>query len=195
MTVGIFERQCGVASAYAAAVATSERELRVPVDGGEIVAWVRDLKDADADADADADTNALLLHGGPGMSDYLSDLAHELDGLLTTARYQQRGLTPSVVDGDVSVEGHVRDAIAVLDRLGWQKPVVIGHSWGGYLALHLAAAHPDRVGALVILDSLGATGDGGVSEFVPNLRRHITADDLARMAELEAIENPTEAER
>ncbi len=168
-------------------MAIPERQVRVPVDGGDIVAWVRDA--------TDADNKALLLHGGPGMSDYLSTLADELDGLLTTARYQQRGLAPSVVDGDVSVEGHVRDAVAVMDELGWHKPVVIGHSWGGYLALHLATAHPDRVRALVILDSLGATGDGGVSEFVPRLRRNITATDLARMAELEAIENPTPEEQ
>ena len=161
--------------------------MKIPVDGGELGAWVRD-------APAGA-RKAVLLHGGPGLSDYLDTLADELDGLLTTVSYQQRGLSPSVVDGDVSVEGHVRDAVAVMDALGWHKPVVIGHSWGGYLALHLAVAHPDRVGALVILDLLGATGDGGVKQFVPNLRRRLSERDLARMAELEQIEEPTQSER
>jgi pimeloyl-ACP methyl ester carboxylesterase len=168
-------------------VAATERELRVPVEGGELVGLVRD-------GPPDS-RNALILHGGPGMSDYTSTLADELEDLLTTARYQQRGLAPSVVDGDVSVEGHVRDAVAVIDKLGWHKPVVIGHSWGGYLALHLAVAHAHEIGALVILDSLGATGDGGVKQFVPNLRSGISAETLARIVDLEALEKPSSAEQ
>jgi len=101
----------------------------------------------------------LLLHGGPGLSEYLDTLVAELDGLVTTARYQQRGLAPSVVSGDISIEGHVADAVAVMDALGWDRPLVIGHSWGGHFALHLAVARPARIGGLVIIDALGAVGD------------------------------------
>jgi len=167
-------------------VATHEREFKARTPDGELVGW---LSEAPAER-----PNALLLHGGPGMSDYLSTLADELDGLVATARYQQRGLAPSVVNGDASIAGHVADAVAVLDALGWRKPVVIGHSWGGYLALQLAAAHLERIAALVILDSLGATGDGGVAEFGPALRRGLSEEKIARLDELEAIESPTEDE-
>ncbi|HEY1150268.1 MAG TPA: alpha/beta hydrolase [Pseudoduganella sp.] len=38
------------------------------------------------------------------------------------------------------------------------KPVVIGHSMGGFLALKLASDHPDKVGRLVIVDALPALG-------------------------------------
>jgi pimeloyl-ACP methyl ester carboxylesterase len=37
----------------------------------------------------------------------------------------------------------------ILDELS-PNPVVLGHSFGGRVGLHLAAAHPDRVGALVL---------------------------------------------
>ncbi|KQQ46313.1 alpha/beta hydrolase [Duganella sp. Leaf126] len=37
-----------------------------------------------------------------------------------------------------------------------QQPVIVGHSLGGFLALKLAADHPDQVGRLVIVDSLPA---------------------------------------
>ena len=166
---------------------TQEREFSAVTPDGEIVGWLRES--------ADAKASALLLHGGPGLSEYLSSLADELDGGVTTARYQQRGLAPSAVTGDVSIEGHVADAVAVMDSLGWQKPVVIGHSWGGHLALHLAAAHPERIGALVILDALGATGDGGQAEFGPALRAGLSTADTARLEALEAIEEPTEDEQ
>lgn len=36
------------------------------------------------------------------------------------------------------------------------QPVIVGHSLGGFLALKLAADHPEQVGRLVIVDSLPA---------------------------------------
>lgn len=37
--------------------------------------------------------------------------------------------------------------------LGWDRFVLVGHSWGGAIACHLAASHPDRIDALVLVDS------------------------------------------
>jgi pimeloyl-ACP methyl ester carboxylesterase len=141
----------------------SEREFHASVPGGEIVGWVRG-----------SGPPVLLLHGGPGMSDYLSDLAAELAPVATVARYQQRGLAPSVVEGDRTVEGHVADAVAVLDALGWDRAWVIGHSWGGHLVMHLAVAHPDRLLGMVVFDALGAVPDGGAAALGPNLMRNLT---------------------
>jgi pimeloyl-ACP methyl ester carboxylesterase len=42
---------------------------------------------------------------------------------------------------------------ALTDDLGWTRFALVGHSWGGAIACHLAAAHPDRVQALVLVDS------------------------------------------
>jgi pimeloyl-ACP methyl ester carboxylesterase len=140
----------------------SEREFRAAASGGEIVGSLQG-----------SGPPALLLHGGPGLSDYLADLAAELSPVLTVARYQQRGLTPSVEEGDRTVEGHVADAVAVLDALGWDRAWVIGHSWGGHLAMHLAVAHPERLLGMVAFDALGAVPDGGAAALGPNLMRDL----------------------
>jgi pimeloyl-ACP methyl ester carboxylesterase len=39
------------------------------------------------------------------------------------------------------------------DELGWRRFVLVGHSWGGAIACHLAASRPEQVRALVLVDS------------------------------------------
>ncbi|AUG80842.1 carboxylesterase [Kitasatospora sp. MMS16-BH015] len=40
----------------------------------------------------------------------------------------------------------------VLDGLGLDRPALLGHSYGGWIALGYAVRHPERVGRLVLLD-------------------------------------------
>jgi pimeloyl-ACP methyl ester carboxylesterase len=115
-------------------------------------------------------------------------LVEELDGLIDGVLHQQRGLEPSTVEGPLDVERHVDDAMAVLDHLGWKRAWLIGHSWGGHLAMHLAVAHPRRVLGLVTIDTLGAVGDGGAASLTPNLVARLTPGERARLDALLAIQ-------
>jgi proline iminopeptidase len=126
---------------------------------------------------------ALLLHGGPGLPDYLEGCSAELANLFTTIRYTQRGVAPSTVGPPYSIETHMEDALAVLDAFDLEQAWVIGHSWGGHLALHLAVAHPERFHGIVCVDTLGASPDA-LPEFRENLRRNLSPDESARIAEI-----------
>ena len=64
----------------------------------------------------------LLLHGGPGLSDYTAPLAAELDDAFTVIRFQQRGLEPSTTAGPFDIDRHVADAVAVLDAAAPARP-------------------------------------------------------------------------
>lgn len=44
---------------------------------------------------------------------------------------------------------------AFLDAVGVERAIVVGHSYGGAVAAHLALAHPQRVTRLVLVDSAG----------------------------------------
>jgi proline iminopeptidase len=136
----------------------------------------------------------LLLHGGPGMSEYLTMLGLEVDGW-QAIRYQQRGLAPSTSDGPFTIEQHVADAVAVLDELQLGQVTVLGHSWGGHLALHVALAHPDRVAGLVVVDPLGAVGDGGNADLMQHLGERMSPESAAAYAALgERLSGPAPAE-
>jgi pimeloyl-ACP methyl ester carboxylesterase len=68
----------------------------------------------------------------------------------------------------------VSDMAAVLDAAGASSAVLVGHSLGGYLSLEFRLAHPDRVDALVLID----TG--------PGYRRDEPRQEWNRLAERSA---------
>ena len=130
----------------------------------------------------------LLLHGGPGLGfDYLRDLADELAEENDVAWYQQRGQEPSAAEGPYTVAADVGDARRVLDALGWEKAYVVGHSWGGHLALHVAEAMPERLLGVLAVDPLGAVGDGRWPEFDEEMFRRTPESVRARARELDEL--------
>jgi proline iminopeptidase len=128
----------------------------------------------------------LLLHGGPGLPwSYLEPLVAELVAGHRVAVYQQRGLAPSTAAAPYDVATQAADVVAVLDELGWERATVVGHSWGGHLLLHVLATHPGRVSAALIVDTLGAVGDGGEAAFDDELMRRTPRRDSERVEHLE----------
>ena len=131
----------------------------------------------------------LALHGGPALNfDYLDDVVEEVGARHRVATFQQRGLAPSSADGEFTITEAIGDIEAVLDELGWDTAYLLGHSWGGHLALHAAAAIPDRLSGVLAVDPLGAVGDGGAAEFVAELVVRMPEANRSRFDELEAKE-------
>ncbi len=54
-----------------------------------------------------------------------------------------------------SIEHHTRDILCLLDDLGIQRAVIMGHSLGAFIGLVLGAEHPDRVDRLILVDGGG----------------------------------------
>lgn len=128
----------------------------------------------------------LLLHGGPGLSfSYLDELAAELASEFRVASFQQRGLAPSTVEGPFTMAQAIEDAVCVLDGLEWERAVVVGHSWGGHLALRIAAAHPERLGGVLAVDPVGVVGDGGTAAFEAEVIARTSQSARARARELD----------
>jgi pimeloyl-ACP methyl ester carboxylesterase len=61
--------------------------------------------------------------------------------------------TPALAPEDYELEPYLARLQLLLDELTLERTAVMGHSWGGVLACHLAAAEPERISALVLLDS------------------------------------------
>jgi proline iminopeptidase len=108
---------------------------------------------------------ALLVHGGPGVPDSLGPLATELEPLFDCAGYAQRPHR--------DIPAFVEEALGHLRPPSW----VIGHSWGGRLALEVARAAPADVLGLILIGSLGACGDGGWKAAAPRLTARLSDEE------------------
>lgn len=126
----------------------------------------------------------VLLHGGPGVSDYMGLLSDETTGW-RTVRYQQRGLPPSTIEGPFTVDRHVEDLRAVIDATGSDGAVLLGHSWGTHLALQATLAMGERISGLVLVDPFGIADDGGAVALAQELNERILPEDRARAAEVD----------
>jgi pimeloyl-ACP methyl ester carboxylesterase len=54
--------------------------------------------------------------------------------------------------GPYGIAAHVADLLAVLDDVAAERAVLVGHSMGAYVVARLAAEHPERAVAVVLLD-------------------------------------------
>lgn len=87
-------------------------------------------------------------------------VARRLSPRFRVLALDQRGHGSSErLPGDVSRGACVADVVAVLDELGLESAVLVGQSLGGHTAMLTAAAHPDRVRGLVLVEA----GAGGPS--------------------------------
>lgn len=135
-----------------------------------------------------AGPDALFVHGGPGMNDYLGPLADLLVKVVRSHRYTMRGIAPSPTEGPYTVAQHAADAVVLLDGLGLDQAILVGHSWGGFVAAAIGVLHPDRVRAMVLMDSTGLTGNGGIDEFFAHFDHSYSPEDADRAAELSRID-------
>jgi esterase len=114
---------------------------------------------------------ALIVHGLSYFSyDWIgpaSALASDREVVAIDMRgFGQSGWSPT---RDYKLETLSGDALNTLDALGWQQAVLIGHSFGGRVALATAGWHADRVAAVVLVDfapDIAASGRRATAERV-----------------------------
>ena len=110
------------------------------------------------EGEARPDPPVLLLHGLSSNARYWDRLARELRGRHLVAIDQRgHGLTgrpPKAPDPSTgyAMEQLIDDAVFVIQELGLQSPVVVGHSWGATVALELVGTRPGFASGLVFID-------------------------------------------
>lgn len=120
---------------------------------------------ADADGvtyhylDMGVGSDTLFLHGGgpgcTGWSDFgpVAPLFAEDRRCLILDLLQYGGSEKCLISGPMW-DFHAAKTVALMDRLGVERADFVCNSWGGTIALCLAARHPERVRSLVVTGSM-----------------------------------------
>lgn len=78
--------------------------------------------------------------------------------------WDERGFGGTRATGDFTYWDSARDVLALMDHLGIESAVVGGMSQGGFLSLRVALTAPDRVTALILIDTQAGTEDPATVE-------------------------------
>jgi len=145
----------------------------------------------------------ILLHGFPDTPHTWDAIAPQIAaaGYRTIAPFL-RGYAPSGIpsaDADGVVTGH--DVIALIEALGYENAIVIGHDWGALATYAAANIAPERITKMVTIaiphprtylmhpDALGSSPH--FEELAqPDAAMNVAADDFARIDELYAQWSP-----
>jgi haloalkane dehalogenase len=100
----------------------------------------------------------VMLHGNPTWSFYYRELAAALASTyrVVVPDHMGCGLSdkPDDTDYDYTLRQRVDDLGALLDHLDLRERLtLVVHDWGGMIGMAYAAAHPERVGRLVITNT------------------------------------------
>ncbi|WP_340074119.1 alpha/beta hydrolase [Leptobacterium sp. I13] len=101
-----------------------------------------------------------LLSGGPGVSSSaLMPIVEELKDSFQVILIDQRGtgksLLKEVNEQTITLDNYVEDINNVRLALGIDEWIVLGHSWGGGLAMAVTAKYPGNISGLIVIGSLG----------------------------------------
>jgi pimeloyl-ACP methyl ester carboxylesterase len=151
-------------------VSVGDVRLFVDIDGLE---WV-----------PDGDTmrrrpTALVLHGGPGLdsamsktsSSYLTDIAQ-----VVYFDHRANGRSESGAQETWNLAQWGDDVYALCQALGIEKPVVIGGSFGGFVAMSYAVRHPEHPAALVLISTAARKPQ---NEMIVDAFRRLGGDEVA----------------
>jgi esterase len=97
----------------------------------------------------------VMLHGLRAYGQWFEEFAEaaETDFFMIAPDQRGRGSTDWATDGKYDTDAYVADLLQLVDRWPIQRFAIVGHSMGGTNAINFAARYPDRVSALVIVDS------------------------------------------
>jgi proline iminopeptidase len=97
----------------------------------------------------------VLMHGGPSLDHLSLSSFRRCADRFTLIFYDHRcnGRSQGAPVSSMTWQNLTADADALRERLGFDRWAVLGHSFGGHVAIEYALRYPDRLSHLVLLDT------------------------------------------
>ncbi|MDX2435831.1 MAG: alpha/beta hydrolase [Acidobacteriota bacterium] len=103
-----------------------------------------------------SDQEVVLVHGlGANLAFWYWGVGRPLGEHFPVTAYDLRGHGRSeVTQNGYTTAAMAADLLALLDHLGIAKAHLVGHSFGGAVALHAAVVAPERIASLTLVDAI-----------------------------------------
>ena len=100
----------------------------------------------------------VLIHGHSEDLHTWNQLAKHLVGSFRVIRFDLRrhGLTGPATDNEYRIENYVSDLSMVIEHLGIDRFILVGHSMGGRISVKYTMGNPERVSSLILISASGA---------------------------------------
>lgn len=139
----------------------------------------------------------VVLHGGPGLEHtYLLPQMGILAKSFKLIFYDQRTTGGSVnhtEPSSITLETFVDDLEGIRKAFDLDKMNLLGHSWGGMLAMFYALEYPENLNSLMLISSGGARSDFW-NDLYSNIERKRTPEDSLALAEMSVSADLNEME-
>jgi len=127
-------------------------------------------------------TPIVVVHGGPGLDHtyFLPQMA-KLGNDYRLIFYDQRAAGRSAVDVDtnsMTMDNFVEDLEGIRKAFNMEKMNLMGHSWGGLIAMFYAVKYPDHLASLMLINTTPASAALRDSTFIRLNARTARADSL-----------------
>lgn len=165
----------------AAALSAADSHAGQTFKTGEVTLYYEVLGDAGG-------TPLFVANGGPGFDHTYLHLSDAWDRIAKTRKvvlYDQRGngrSSPLTAGESCTLRDQVEDLDALRAHLHFDKIDLLGHSWGGYLAMAYAARYPQHISRLLIVDSAAPKWSDTVFLFKDVFPEGVAREDSAKFS-------------
>lgn len=138
----------------------------------------------------------LFLHGGPGMPEYFlaEKYMTDLEDNFTVCYWEQRGsglsYSKNTSSNSETTEQLIADTLTVTNylrnRFGQQKIYLMGHSWGTYLGIQVAARAPQLYKAYIGVGQISQQRESEIQAYQYMLGQYKATGDESMVKKLEA---------
>lgn len=142
----------GMAACNGTAVSTPPTVQELQIPAGDVTLFARIAGDLDSG-------NVLIAsNGGPGLtSNYMRSLEALAGPELAVVTYDQRGngrsTSPEMIPANFELADYAANVEAIRQELGVAQVHLLGHSFGGLVAMTYAIHYPEQVRSLILLGS------------------------------------------
>lgn len=142
----------------------------------------------------------IILTGGPGNSyNQLEGLAETISPKFRSILLEQRGTGKSIPipfdSTTVNINAVTKDIKTLMDSLKIKKSIILGHSWGGMLAMNFASEFPNSVTHLILVaPGPHKNAENGFNILFTNRRHTRSFEEEQRLNELNELISKKEAD-